>query len=1375
MVETQILQNLDNHQDVIVFLRITRGVKPGVSQVCPVEAPKDGLTGWLLPDLMPWMRRIAVKVARVRNLFILVILAGACAILVSMLGGLGNLGQGVRSLLAEGSLSAQYEINSIEEVKQALEQARLAGSYSFTADVAQTLLPRSAPETIGQSNKRIDWRVEGEVRLPDYSLTQLQVEGDLGQTPPVTIVQDGSKSYLQVGDERKPLDSSSGMVGGAATQDFLGYLNAATNVLPLEPEWAGGEQFSRYAFDIDPQKFAEYAREVMTRQLQGQTPVGAHVTVPGYLLTMTGTGELWVDSAGLPRRQVLDVDMPAASEFYNARLHIIVDFRDFGAVTSVLSSVIPPRSPIILQPSSLILYFVCLALAALILAYRRRSRQIYAAISILLIVSFTLSPLLETMSLARFQERQAQAATANPIANAFGFNTTADPKLATDNQQQTAAVGNPLPAGTRHQSSVLDEPLSTCGSGSPGVDADSDGLNDQAEYCLGTDPYYADSDRDLITDTLELTGFDFAGKHWTADPFKVDSNDDGAPDFVEWPAPVGEAPEWDPDDDKIPNLWDDDNDGDLVPDNLDLSPYARSTYTNAFTLDSQVGGFNGYRYIEVQLQPQNLDSLRYSTSYLDWPYDNQGQLQDLDNSIEDIHLKPMLKVRTDQVPERTLAQKYGIVSFTEDRHTFLYAPLLPVSDAGQYVAFYTKIPYGPVAPDIHWEKASLVWVVQMSMDEAVASQTVTKTGPIQVYANEPFRLTGLEILMSKDYQSAILGTPAMPVDDSQLFNLVFGLSATFLNNQTPDLQTIYNRFTGSNTPLVEKWGVTTPVAIDLPPAYGHLDEGLADMSVRLPAFLERYSHEVTPTLLIANQEQIGHFNLSDQGVFEPDNHFEANLADIPMSQQRGLKLATYAYRDGQWQNLTLDETLEVISVRYEDMSTILGDLQAQYPDLTENDLEATLYMFYSVWFTGQNRMLSLGGWDLAPQSSDDQNVYDHYNQPEAGSLLAYLIKTAELGQPGGGLKVGDPAGNWSYLRSRDEFAENTGVTGFHLDLYNFDFDVSALYKTEDHALVQKIKTIGSATMKVIGAWSAISWATKGKYLTVTAKLWPLKYATSGSFSFFTNMKLTERVLGAAGTIVVIGLTWVMFGINTDWSNPMAVKQAVALASAATVFAVVLFLIAANPVAAILLAVFAFVDLILFFAADFSVTEWLINNLAASVYSANNETVLESADFIKPQSGPVDKSLGIVEGNRFRVSDLFKGSIAVTKDGEHYDLYKSFVYGLFHGSAGNATVENKNGPGCYHANRTIYNNKLTCENDVAVEYSIDTAVRNIALTVMATIHAQTVYEDCALWGLVCAGGNTRSTNLPDDLNASDRWGPSPIYLDVLPDTVAGLWN
>ncbi len=1266
-----------------------------------------------------------------------------------------------------------------DPLQEAWERARAAGAYDFTADVEQTLIPRPLPSMIGETDQRVDMRVEGEVVLPDYARLQLRFEGGGLDVPPLGLIQDGAEAFLLKDGEQIPVENPAAL--SSPTADYLGYLAAAENIQQLlSPEIGGGAGGGgHYTFDINGPRLAEYVRDQVEAQLRNGSqplPSGVELSPSPLLQRMTGHGELWVDANGLPRRQVVDLEIPEITQEYNAQIHLVVDF-DFGKSTSQQVNESASRRIggmienhiVRIAPSDVLCLMVAGVLAVALTASGRR-RWVYAAIAVSVSIIMVVLPLLQVDSLVRFQTRQAEAAeSTQPIAEALGLDTPA-PK---EHQYLISNTQYPIPNTlSPNLQSAVRNPQSKCGSGTPGEDTDSDGLNDQTEYCLGTDPFFEDSDRDLITDTVEVEGFDFGGRHWTADPFKADSNGDGAPDFAEWPSPIGEAPEWDPDGDNLPNLWDPDNDGDLVPDALDLSIYSRTTYADKFSLSSQGGGFDGYQYIEIQVQPQNMDHLRYTTTVLDWPHDELGPIQDLDDSTEDLRLVPMLKIRTDQAPDTELAQKYGVTVFTEDGDQYLYASLLPVGDGGQIVAFYTKVAYGPgELDDIRWEEARLVWVVQMNTDESAGDQIASEPTPIHTYAGETFRVTGLQIVKSKDFQSAILGTPKFPNDDTQLFNLIFGLSATFLNNQTPDLQTIHTRFTESNTDPVEKWGVTTTVRVDLPAAYGHADEGLADMSARLPRFLSDtgYLTNSTPSLVIATHEEIGHYNLSDQGQFEPPASLNVNLADIPMSLQRTLKRESFHYQDDRWQTMTLEESLEMVGERYADLSGALADLQAQYPELTEHDLEAVLYLFYAVWFLGQTRVLSLDGQDFAPAGRSDQEVYDQFHQPGAMSLPGYLIEATDLGQPGGGLHLsGNQAENWSYLRDRDQLAKDTGIGGYSVDIFNFDFNASDKAKLIGNIVVRGWKT----ALSVLTALQCIQWAVKGRYLGFTGwtKLAPKFFGPASKFGWFSRMKLNIRMLGVIGMVVSLVMIWVQFGLTTDWDNHLIVGQAIAYAVAATIFAVFLFVISLNPIGAILVALFCIVDLILYFAIDFSLSGWIVENLASLFYEVNELTYLESADFTDFDAGVVDENMGMIVGNRIQVSDKFVGEVKRTSDGDSDDLEDSYVYGEFSSSATGATAVDKNSSrSCSRSGRT-----LTCRNDVKVEYQLNTARRDVELQVMAYVRSKTYYEECGLYGLIC-DRESQSIDLPEDLEDKDQWGPETFYLDVLPNTLIGLWS
>ena len=124
-------------------------------------------------------------------------------------------------------------------LEEAWERARDVGAYDFIADVEQTLIPRPLPSMIGQTDQRVDMRIEGEVASPDYARLQLRFEGGGLDVPPLELIQDGAETYLLKDGEKIPVENPAGL--SSPTADYLGYLAAAENIQSLpSPEIGGG-------------------------------------------------------------------------------------------------------------------------------------------------------------------------------------------------------------------------------------------------------------------------------------------------------------------------------------------------------------------------------------------------------------------------------------------------------------------------------------------------------------------------------------------------------------------------------------------------------------------------------------------------------------------------------------------------------------------------------------------------------------------------------------------------------------------------------------------------------------------------------------------------------------------------------------------------------------------------------------------------------------------------------------------------------------------------------------------------------------------------------------------------------------------------------
>ena len=118
-------------------------------------------------------------------------------------------------------------------------------------------------------------------------------------------------------------------------------------------------------------------------------------------------------------------------------------------------------------------------------------------------------------------------------------------------------------------------------------------------------------------------GFTAFGTTWYTDPQELDSNGDGIGDGQEWTLRASGGIPADSDNNQVPDLFDDDNDGDGVPDDVDLSPYTGDPTVfnkdNPFSLVLNELNPGKLTYVEFQLRPTNPDHIWYAYNVLDWP------------------------------------------------------------------------------------------------------------------------------------------------------------------------------------------------------------------------------------------------------------------------------------------------------------------------------------------------------------------------------------------------------------------------------------------------------------------------------------------------------------------------------------------------------------------------------------------------------------------------------------------------------------------------------------------------------------------------------------------------------------------------------------
>ncbi|MBS3784599.1 MAG: hypothetical protein KGY78_09150, partial [Anaerolineae bacterium] len=1049
-----------------------------------------------------------------------------------------------------------------------------------------------------------------------------------------------------------------------------------------------------------------------------------------------------------------------------------------------------------------------------------------------------------------FVERQARAAEARAAAvpdllNALGLQTedaqpAAESGVIADLLSSEAGESNApasLDTGLRlttggalatEVTSVLqtndqNSLLSRCGDLDSGFDTDGDGLDDAVELCLGTSRYSADTDYDGIPDDVEIDGFEYDDKQWDSDPLKPDSNGDGVMDTLEWSSTLtenGQAANVDLDGDGIPNLWDDDDDGDDVPDAQDISPFAVTGYTTVAKLSTEGGGFSGYETIQIQIQPEEQAHLRYSTTGLDWPQDHKGNIQEHDdwNSHEDVRLRPFLIVTTNVMPDATLGEKYGFRSWVDGDHVILMAPLYPVETGGAVNAFFAKVAYAPgQLADIQWQ-AEMVWIAQVDVDSTdldVGFQTETTMAHRY---QDSFRITGLEVAKEGGYEAMVLGTPDQE-DDVDVFRLLLGLSDTFKrhvkmegqeSNETA-LQEVAQRFAVDSTAtLTQTFGVSrAQVGVNGPKSYGLADAGMAGVGSELvTGFLEHYDlyygsercsdaegNDVScASLIVAHESSLGIRDLSDfpsdaSGTIDL-GQLHVNLADVPLLTTRGVQMHMYEERSDGWQVTTPARMLELIEQRYkDDYATAMRDL---YPLLESEHVRFMAYAAYLWATTSSYKAVLVDGVALVDeQAYESQLALDRALDPALEAEATTAVNYWAMGTGIAGVVFSGIVeyGKWTvgdFAKFMSEHANDTSFSaGTAWDAFGVGLSVFCVGAAIIMGIIGAICDANSElpVCRSALALDIANGVVQGlKILSDALQLLEvIQKAIEGTLKAATTIAMT---IAAVGVIIGIAASWVGFILTCVYgglSNPIVWRNALASAIVSTVYAIVMFIIACIPViGAIIGAIMAVLD------GLFALFTWLFGGEASSIAAALlsifymaevctnvGEGSVTFGDF---SSDLADPDMGMVGGNTFRLSAPFEGVLVETAYGKQDDLKKSSIEGHLSGeydyfepeelAAIFPSEDMSDQPTC-----EIYGSMKYCSNNAAIGYLLTPRINGI-VPMQALVNYTIVWAEFGGAGAWRYSTHTMDGVLPED---ADLLKPDFTYLDILPVSLTDLWN
>jgi len=1360
------------------------------------------------------------------------------------------------------------------------QRANQATSYSFDAVVEQTLIPRASADMIGQQEQQLNLYLNGAIHrrtglseVGDRARINLRAEGPSGDSRAVTLVEENGRSFIQQGDKLVPTEGGVAGVSPVAPSNFLDYLAAAKNVRLVKP--------AHYAFDIDNDLLYQ---QTVDRALKSGQP---RPTMPEMMQLMLAHGELWVDDNGLPRRQVIQLNLPQADEHYDAAVRLTLDLSQFdgippmpalvaagggqfrfdaaqtptdssGGLSSTLTFFANYLLPIDLLKHLLLLLAVIGVMFAVAACYRRYRRATYAGIAVGMSMLMVFNAPLQT---AQAEVQRSFTATAPSAAQALGL--VAAPEAPSNQPSADELLRNGLksltPNGTRQSNSSNLSSLTAnkvalpkCGEGTPSVDTDQDGLTDQQEACLGTNARFVDSDNDGATDAAEVRGFTCGNKSWNTDPLNPDSNGDGVADGAQYPDTIVDlgVAKCDTDNDGTPDVWDTDNDNDGMPNKFDLSPYGTlATYSDTLKLRLDPQGYTGTIYVEIQVQPQDPTHLRYSTTALDWPNnDSEGQVTDLDNSKDDLRLVPMLEIETNAA-NSDLTTKYGysIVTSTNPTKTLIYTPLRAQSDGGGLnKAFYTKIPYAeqelknPITMTTR-----MVWMVQAKVDQYIDNCSSTNPGIaatgrcveskndiVHVYRNEPFRLSGLNIVKSDRFEAAVFGTPQTPTEDRNLFQVLEGLTATSLEYQRFVSQTAGNsliqefakRFNTPGTPLDLRFQLPETVTVAVSTTLSsHQDAGIAANSEQVLSFLNRYYANPRADLrckeTVAGKERffpcttLGFLVEQSAGTLDlkqlkpnSDGTFPIALSNVKMITQRSLKAVMYEQlASGQWQAAKPSRTLDIINSRYGD---IIGSRAEEYsqldPNINTNNLLVALFMQYLVWDEGYSQVLSFDQTTLVaaqPNSAQTQLILDGLTftykirdvvdaAKSIGSVLGAAVSpSVPKGVLGPAVKV------MSQIFEEIEYETKTGkvygklgakaVIGFSVVVLAANIAAAiaqTVCKAQDNtSCTDKLAT----ATKVIGGFSVLAGT-----LSLLAAFGGLQEVVKGIKGFREGIKdaLADKwgkmgaVISVLGAVLTIGLAWTEFGLLASSGaiqpGSAAYKLALAKAIFATIGAIILLILSFIPfgIGDLIVAILGFIDTIVGLATGGQYD--LTTGFLKLFYDVKLLTKLIGQGFKDTGTGWRDRALGMVAGNTFIASNLFTATIGNTSDGKASDVTERNTYaeGRFVASASNTAD-----PKAVQFNATkgqrqclVANGVMNCKNTLEAEFKLLKPGINTQLQFASYFDFFYLYKEC---GLFCAfewnrfSETTTQPSSAEDIEKSTQ----KITIDVLPPTLDALWT
>ena len=543
--------------------------------------------------------------------------------------------------------------------------------------------------TSGPTLQMTMWDGGGSILNPQDGI-EIRVEDDRA------FGRQGAGPWQEIDDFSGSFAPGKDLLGYLAGATNIREIEADTRAMPGRKE---ALEYKRYVFDVDGPGFSQYLRDQMEDyyRKKGELPMGLTLESPREYQAVTGEGEIWIDEQRMPLRLSVHLVYPPKRNGQRIEADITTDFSRFSSNgraassdlsaapgTGIAAALRLPRDRAAWHQLGQqgFLGLVTLGLLLSVVFYRR-ARHVYTIVALTMILAMVLGPLLQSHHVHAFSRKLAEQRTEQKEAEeareaarqqqeaivSADWDPHQDPLSRSPALEQRSPVQGETAASVPQKdvgAAVVPptESLSALSLSSnlqraaaeedrdPDGDDDGDTLTNLQEERLGTDPNDDDTDGDGITDDAEVHGFEaLDGQMYYLDPLSADTNGDGLTDGMECPqllrrsstalspAATCQNTDGELEDDselpRVPDAFDGDNDGDGVPDKVDLSPYSavgssQSPFNRRTPLPLSVEDLQAGQpvLVDLQIRPKNSDHLAYALNVLDWPTgDNDGQIQ----------------------------------------------------------------------------------------------------------------------------------------------------------------------------------------------------------------------------------------------------------------------------------------------------------------------------------------------------------------------------------------------------------------------------------------------------------------------------------------------------------------------------------------------------------------------------------------------------------------------------------------------------------------------------------------------------------------------------------------------------------------------------